>query len=559
MTRRTVLCLLWAAAVGGAQETWKLKRLKELAPRFAVSQYRVVDVDGDGRDEVLLIGVGGEVRVWSVDPRTGALPPRPRGTLVLAEPAHALLALADLLRQGGPPQLLVLDPRGATLHPVGGDGTFAPDPVPLARRARFRLRTGRPFFADIVRDINGDDRPDLIVPSQEFFEVWINEADAGGAPPRLRRAARVAVDLSRSESMAAQSLSDRLWSTFSVPRLHTRDVNGDGRRDLLVESGNLRAFHLQRPDSTLSPEPDVTVDLGIFRDTTPAATIRPGRILAGGDSQRYQTRDLDGDGIPDYVIAHRRKVWVFHGNRIQPQFTEPTTILKVSDDVTALLLIRLDEDEYPDLLILKVHVPTIGTLIVGTMREFDVEIDALGYASQDGKGFTRTPRWRSRITVRVPALFKILKNPAALLARFEEVGRKFRPVHEADLDGDGATETIMASEDRTRLDLWRGDPRGPGKRYTDYEAVIRRVLFEEEEKSWDIDRILRFVAGLAEQRAARLTGGRDPDLSYPLRDAARYRYRGLALGDLNGDQRAEIVVRYTRLTRTGTVFDIVGR
>jgi len=544
--------LLLVAAAAAAQEPMKLKLHQQLAPGFAVSAYRVVDVDGNGRDDLLLVGRKGEVRVWSA--AAGRFAPKPRGTLVLPDPDHSLLAQADFLQRGGPPQLLVLARAGVTLYPVGADGLHVAEAVPLARRARFRLRTGRPLFADIVQDVNGDGRPDLVVPGRERTQVWITQ---NGDAPRLRKAAEIATDIWRSEKRIAENLSDRLRCQFTLPQLRTRDVNGDGRRDLVVESGSVRAFHLQQPDGIVPAEPDATVDLKIFRDTTPAAKIRPGRILAGGDSQRYQTRDLDDDGIPDYVIAHRRKVWVFHGNREKPQFTEPTTILKVSDDVTALMLMHLDNDEYPDMLIVKVHVPTIGTLIVGAMRSFDVELDALGYASRKGRTFERAPTWKSRITVRVPALVKILKNPGALLARFEDVGRKFRLTHEADLDSDGAAETIMASEDRTRIDVWHG-AKTPAAEEPDYDKVIRRVLFEEEDTRWDIDRILRFLGGLAEQRSRRLTGGRPPDTSLDVRDPDAYQYRTLVVGDFDGDGRAEIVVHYERKTSPGTVFDVIG-
>lgn len=541
--------LLLAAAAAGAQE---LKRRQALAPGFPVSVYRVLDVDRDGKDDLLLVGRKGEVRVWSA--AGGKFPRKPRGTLVLPDPDHTLLAQADFLKRGGAPQLLALARSGVALYPVGADGVHTAEAVPLDRRARFRLRTGRPLFADIVQDVNGDGRPDLVVPGRERTQVWIMQ---NGEAPRLRKAAEIATDIWRNEMRRAENLSDRLRSRFTLPQLRTRDVNGDGRRDLVVESGSLRAFHLQQADGTLPARPDVNVDLKIFRDTTPAAKIRPGRILAGGDSQRYQTRDLDDDGIPDYVIAHRRKVWVFHGNREKPQFTDPTTILKVSEDVTALMLMHLNGDEYPDMLIVKVHVPTLGTLIVGAMRSFDVELDALGYASSRGRTFERTPTWKSRITVRVPALVKILKNPGALLGRFEEVGRKFRVTHEADLDGDGAKETVMASEDRTRIDVWHG-AKTPAAESTDYDKVIRRVLFEEEDTRWDIDRILQFLGGLAEQRSRRLTGGRAPDTSFALRNPAAYQYRTLVVGDFDGDERAEIVVHYERRRSPGTVFDVLG-
>ena len=95
--------------------------------------------------------------------------------------------------------------------------------------------------------------------------------------------------------------------------------------------GRTRAFHMQRKDGTIPTHPDVVLDLRIFRDTAPVSALRPGRILAGANRAQYQSRDLDQDGIPDYVIGHRRKVWVFHGNKVRPQFTEPSTILKVSE------------------------------------------------------------------------------------------------------------------------------------------------------------------------------------------------------------------------------------
>src|SRR5262249_32908587 len=162
-------------------------------------------------------------------------------------------------------------------------------------------------------------------------------------------------------------------------------------------------------------QPDVRVDLSIFRDTTPEATVRMGRTVAGGDEQRMESRDLDGDGIPDYVIAHRRKVWVFLGTKEGPQFTKPSQTLLVADDVTALLLLRLDKDPLPDLFLVRVEMPTLVTILRGLFAEFDVDVAALGYANVGEGKFEAKPRWKGEVALRVPALIGLIKNANALL------------------------------------------------------------------------------------------------------------------------------------------------
>jgi hypothetical protein len=533
--RTVAILLLLALPLAAAPDALSVRWT--VTADFPVSDLRVVD---DIRDRLLVVGLDGQVRTWSVDD-AGALRP-PLGSLVLPDPRFTLLALTD-------GELLVLSRDGARLCRPAADGAFGPECVVVAPQARFRMRTGRPLFADIVQDINGDMVPDVVVPGVEESEVWIGAGEEGGVRG-LRRVASVAVDVDRIEAMAAENLSDRLECSFLVPRLRTADVNGDGRLDLLVESGRTRAFHMQGADGTIPPAPDVSVDLSIFRDTTPAAAIRPGRTLAGGDRPQYRSLDLDGDKVPDYVIAHRRKVWVFHGNRERPQFTEPSSILKVSDDVTTLLLARLNDDAFPDLLLFKVQVPTVATLLLGALGEWEVEVTALGYASEGGRTFSRTPAWKSEISVRLPSILRILKNPGALLDRFEEAGKKFRRGSEGDLDGDGAAEMILESEDRARLEVWRGTGKGTEKA-EELDALMRRILFEEGDRVWNLDRILEFFESLAEQRARSLTGGRPPDATLPLREDLEY--AGFELCDLDGDGRREILVRYSPST-----FDIVG-
>jgi hypothetical protein len=289
-----------------------LERAQTLEPAFALAAHRWIDLDGDKRTDLLLLGRAGEVR-------TIAQAAQPVGTLQLADPRHSLLDTAALLGDAGPLQLLCASPAGVQVFTLDEHKAFAGPGEPLIARARFGLRVGQPTFSDLAQDVNNDGRPDIVLPGPRACELWLNEglATTGSEPahwPRFRKAATVAVELSNANAREGDALSDVLSSTFTIPALSTRDVNGDKRPDLLVVDGPRRGYHLQREDGSFPEKPDVSVDLSIFRDSTEEAEVRPGHTLVVDTAATFQSRDLDGDGIPDYVIAHRRKVWVFRGS-----------------------------------------------------------------------------------------------------------------------------------------------------------------------------------------------------------------------------------------------------
>jgi hypothetical protein len=279
-----------------------------------------------------------------------------------------------------------------------------------------------------------------------------------------------------------------------------------------------------------------------------------GRTLAGGDDQRLETRDLDGDAIPDYVIAHRRKVWVFRGTKAGPQFTEPSDVLRVADDVTALILTKLDEDDYPDLLILRVQMPTIATLLRGLIAQWDIDVAAIGYANLGGKKFDTTAKWKGELAVRLPAILGIIKNPEKLVKRLEEIARRFRLPVPGDFDGDGRPDIALVGETGERVELYTS--RVGGAKADDDERAIGDVFFGENDKVWELEEILRWIGDFAERVAARHTGGGPPYASWALRPAGEFERTGVEAGDLDGDGRAELVVCYDRDGVEG-VFDVV--
>ncbi len=550
------------------QDGFELRCAQTVETGTRIVEHQLIDMDGDGQTDLLTVTDQGVAQLWRGGTDGTPLDGQVSSEVELPQPQRCLLALADVLGLGAP-QLVSATPGGVVAYAFTGSSVEA---TVLSKRAAFRLRVGQPRFAEFVQDLNRDGRADLVIPAiahprkkEDIFEVWVNEAGSGDASESngstYRMAARVPMRVRRETKAGVRRLSDVLESSFSIPTLRTRDVNGDGRQDLLVENRRLRAFHMQRADGSLPAEPDVTIDLEIFRDTTPEASVRPGRTLVASDRQQYATRDLDGDDIPDYVIAHRRKVWVFFGDENGPQFTSPSAILKTADDITFQTVIRLDKDAYPDLLIVKVVVPTVATLLMGMIGEWEVELYALGYANLGGRKFETQPRWKSSLAIRLPAILDVMRDPEAILQKFEGVERSFRRDVRSDFDGDKREDVALLSEDETRLEAWRGETESAAKVELD-EGLIREVLFDDDDKVWNIDRILSTLAAKAEERVTQLTGGRPSDTTYELRAAEEWSLVNLASGDLNGDGRAEIVAIYERATgEPVTVIDVlsVGR
>lgn len=551
---------------------------------FGRASFQVADLTGDGSAELILVGDDGRVAVYDHQPAAERAEEAPLVTHVageglrIEEPEHALIALAPLLARGGAApgepeepgglDLVTLGPRGLSARAFGPDGRPGPS-VGISRTLRFRIRTGRPTFTPFVIDVNRDGLRDVVVPAGDTCELWLNEGlepeEPAGAPsgasadapraPAFRRAASISVELERWGNRDPEALSYVLESSFSIPGLQTRDVNGDGRPDLLVVEGRQRSFHLQDEDGDYPPRADVTLDLAIFRDTDFDGGVKPGQPLVVQAGANFEIRDLDDDGIPDYVIAHGRKVWVFLGSAAGPQFSKPASILRSAEDVTALTVLELDDDGRADLLLIKIQVPTVASLIRGLVSEWDVRISAAGYRNDGGGSFATRPGWKSELTVRLPSILGILRDPAEIVRRFEDVESRFRVSTWADVDGDGSRDLVLVSEDETLVEIWRG--RGDRDHRLDAEGVLRELLFEQPERVYDLERAVLWLGSLADRRIAALTEGRSPDHRIALRPADQARLVDLQAGDFEGGGAELLAVGYQSLDDGRLIVDLV--
>jgi hypothetical protein len=482
-------------------------------------------VEVDDRDRVRVGRMVGDGISWAPE------------ALVLEDPEHSLLACADVM--GDPAEELIVASRsGVMAYPLTKGGGFVDAAVSLSRRARIQVRAGKPTFAPFVEDINNDGAVDLILPVGNGCEMWMRQPGAGERPSyRLVRTVQLSVG--RSQQSASDRLSDVLQSEIIFPRLRLEDVNGDGRLDLLEGDGQRRSFYLQAADGSFAENP-IQVDVSIFRDTTPEASVQPGKTLVANDNQHMQSGDLNGDGIPDYVIAHRRRVWVFLASEAGPQFTRPKR-RRVAEDISGLLLADLNEDGRQDLVVAKVQVPSVASLVLGLISSMSIHVTALGYATGPEGDFSEEPTWRRELTIQIPALLSLMSEAEEIVERFEEILTKLRiSVTGKFLPGDGG-DLVMVSEEGNQLEIWR-EGGEVGEFFNQQGAYMRRILFDDPDPVFDIDRLFTIVSSIFDARTASLTGDRPADGSFPMQDLDPYELEALLARDMDGDGLDEVVI-----------------
>jgi len=538
MKARTTCSALVLTACLGAQA----KVVARVETPDALDQ-QLVDTDGDGSQELVVLRRAGLVRYQLREDGW-----QQRGELAITSPAHTLVALADILPAPGA-EVVTCDPRRTEAR--SWDGTA---PVVLARRGRFRLRVDQPQLSPFVLDLNDDGRLDLMIPTLQGVVPFLQEGLGEDGAPDFVRLPAVPVRASVAIDPGSRGLDQELVGSVRIPQIDTEDLNGDGRPDMLTRDGNLRSFHLQRPDGAF--DPPIQVDISQFVDSTPKASLELGSTAVLGDRQQMRRGDVNGDGVPDFVIAHRRKLWTFLGGAAGPQFSKART-QAVADDVTALLLVDLDEDGRQDLLTFRVQVPGLASLVLGLVRSVDVNVRAVGYASEQD-GFSKKPRWRRTVTLRVPPLLSLLSRQDELIARFNGAIQEARISARgafASADGD---DLVLVRDGDAVAELYDKVPPAPQLDSKDGVALMRRLLFEDEDTVFDIDRVFGLISGFVSQMSDQPIQDRTPLAECGLRDPERWRLVLLRRAELDGAEGDELLAGYESTNGVGRrAYDVI--
>lgn len=516
--------LLLFSALGFSQETshnFQEQFLTGIEPDCEVSEYLLKDLNNDNYDEFVIVGKQGQIKTWSVKSPEASFK-EVGNSWTVPFPKQSLLSLSSF-SANKPLYLISLTPEGLTAYPINQDGSIEPNGILINSQMKFAFKIDRPVFANFMQDINQDGQMDVIVPVMNDCEIWINTGSTNNESspikketPEFSKAGKFPVQMSHTRTTDLLDTKGKLSESFSIPSLTLKDINGDKCLDLVVSHNPIYDFYLLKKDGNIPEKPTVSLDLTLFQDTTPKTEgLQFGETLSINNEPRLLESDLNNDGIPDYIIFHRRKLWVFHGTNQGPQFINPSSIIKLSDDITLLLTVPLDEDEYPDLLILKVQIPALSRFLMGLFADWDIKTESIGYKSINGSSFELNSTWKGEIFLRLPSILSMISDPD--IFREFNVEQKYGPAISGDFNGDGIPDVAMSDIKNGDFEIWFGrqeDPNSAGTKNdieTKADTKIWKLLFTETDNVWNLERIITFLNSLSNDEIVALTGGKEPD------------------------------------------------
>ena len=529
---------------------WGVCRAEPLArvtPNCAVAEYRCQDLNQDECLDLLAIGKAGEVMIWAGQCEGDVAFVEVGEVWTLPDPQRSLLTLSSWSADSNDVALLVLASDGLWAYPVRSDGGISSQGTRINRRMKSLFRVGQPAFSNFLQDINQDGRFDVLVPGVNRCELWLNQGSGDTGIPNFKRVGTFPVRMSHHRATDMDNGLGVLSEWLKVPSLRLTDVNGDQVLDLVVQQDPHYDYYLMDAQGEIPDEPTVSLDLSLFKDTTPQGEkFEFGEILNPNVNPHLYEADLNNDGITDYLISHQRKLWFFHGSPAGPQFTDPVAILKMAEDMTVTLLCPLDEDEYPDLLIVRLRVPTLTQLLGGFFAEFDIKISSSGYRSHEGRSFELSSNWQGEVFVRLPSILSMIRDED-LLEGFD-VDPKYGSTARGDFNGDAWQDVAMVNTETRQVEFWLGQeqdqvsPASVEEMGRDFCTKIRELAFARDDNVWDIDRIKQGINALMNKQVLLLTQGREP--TRIIEQEPDLILDRIAAVDLNQDGRDEMLWLY---------------
>lgn len=433
------LCgLLALAGVGSAAAEEAPFAIQTISIGERVVQADLVDLDGDGRGDLLSIAVDGlppdELRGIHVfyGRKDGVFPARPDWSAPLPEGVGAY-DLAELDENPGSELVLLRSDRLTLLslarrRPAFRDLPIDTPPTLAAvgdERGVDRLRIARRGLAEEVR---------LLVPGFGWTAVL---TPSGATLGRVEVGARANYFVPKRPGPVASESELEVY--FDQPRLLTGDVDGDGRGDLVSANRHELRVFLQRPDGRFGAKPTRRIALG---------RLRAQDHVRGSGGVRVDGADFDGDGRLDLLISTQhgslfdaRTTISLHRNRGGDwSLDEADQEFRIDGGATGHVVLDVDGDGRLELLTARIPTGVLEVAELLVTRAIDAEVKI--YRRGEGANFEAEP-WQSR-KLDIGWSFESFTT------------RGFVPTLEPDLNGDGVRD-LLGSGDGERLEVSLGD------------------------------------------------------------------------------------------------------
>jgi hypothetical protein len=420
--------------------------LRVLASPGRTKLAEIVDLDGDGRSDLLSVAITGlppaersELRVH-FQRDDGSLPDRPDwiGAMPAGVAVYDLAPLPDADAAG---VLFVARDRITQLSLAGRSphwrevslAQFVSIAVAPDERGLDRLRIAR-------SDLGPE--PRWLVPG---LGEAILLTPTGDIVARMDVGARANYFVPPRPGPLFNESEIELY--FDVPRLHTGDVDGDGDVDLIASGRHELRVFLQRPDGGFPRRADRTLALGLMSEAD---------HIGNSGSVRIDSRDLNGDGRVDLLVSQSaeglfraRSETRFHLNRGGTwDLAAPDQSFRLSGGFSTGQLIDLDGDGRLEFIEVRIPLGVLELVEMLVTRSIDTKVSIRRRdGAEVGEVYAAKPWFERKLDI--PFSFETSRP------------KGFIPTLDRDWNGDGYRD-ILGSAGGEGIEIHLG---GPDHRY----------------------------------------------------------------------------------------------
>ncbi len=299
------------------------------------------------------------------------------------------------------------------------------------------------------QDLNNDRREDLIIPNAGTLQLFIRDDDNQYQTP-----ISVLSDMRNFTTLFIQdSLERDVGQTVSIPSIELRDVNNDGRPDLISETDERFDVSLANANGDYFPQmPSYTVDrveirerLGNFDfDQLDFANLTG--ILALTHEELLQ--DVNGDNIDDFVLREGGKVSLFAGTPSGMDFSQPKQVLRSGGNVLTVFLHDEDGDGRKDLWLWRVEPISVGDLFLWLAISGSISVEAFVYRNE-GETFARRPARQVTVALKFPSAVRMLSSVIDIREQADNVREQTHiPTLVANVSGIGNAQDLLVLLDQ---------------------------------------------------------------------------------------------------------------
>ncbi len=328
--------------------------------------------------------------------------------------------------------IALVNGREALVWHVEGENIQEPELIKANLPGFLSKGLNRLFFS---RDINGDEREDLIVPGAGNLHVFI-ATDNGDYQSGLS----IKSENRMRTALQPNALERRTGQAVRIPFMELRDVNGDGFDDLISRTDERLDVFLADAlgDAYFQNTSSYSIDIAAIEERLGEFDID--RLdfsnLTGVLALTHEEvlDDVDGDGIEDLLLREGGKVSLFGGTEVGMNLEQPRQVLRSGGNVLSTFLYDEDDDGLKDLWLWRVEPISVGDIFVWLALSGSVAIEAFVYPN-DGERFARRPARKLTVDLRFPSVIR-------LATTFEELASEAR-----ENQGDGVVPTSVGNLD----------------------------------------------------------------------------------------------------------------